>query len=207
MRSKLHDARTDGGDPVGERHRAWRAEEMVAGISQIRRCGTVGLRRSNPLPAAAAARTAPGALSERPSLRALLIHRPLRAADRACGDRAASWRAAYARFGFLFGRATITLDGDILAPGGRALQTFAHARRDVAMALHRGGYGRGHDHRKAVVRSFANGDVERDLAQERHFERVRPPARAAVTEDVGARAAMGTDEDSSCSRRCRAPAR
>jgi predicted 2-oxoglutarate/Fe(II)-dependent dioxygenase YbiX len=58
-----------------------------------------------------------------------------------------------------------------------------------------------------AVRGLADRHVQRHLAEERHAEPLGLVARAAMAEDVGALAAMRADRSSSCSRRCRAPAR
>ena len=57
--------------------------------------------------------------------------------------------------------------------------------------------------RRAAVRGFADGDVERDLAQEIATEFRRRLARAAVAEDVRLVPAVRDRYRCSCFRRCR----
>src|SRR5262249_59093647 len=55
-------------------------------------------------------------------------------------------------------------------PGAYALELLAHLHGDVAIDLRMGAVGFGRDHRKAGIRFFANGHMQRHFAEERDAE-------------------------------------
>src|SRR3954463_12374757 len=78
--------------------------------------------------------------------------------------------------------------------GDDALELVPHLSRDGAVDRRMGTVRLAVDHGRAGVRGGANRHVQGDLAQERYSELLGLVARAAMAENVGFRAALGTLE-------------
>ena len=91
-------------------------------------------------------------------------------------------------------RVTSRLDDDLRRRAFGALDGRKHLSGDVAIDFGVRSVGLGRDHRQAGVRRLTDRHVQRYLAKERHAEPLSLVPRAAVTEDVRARAAFRTEE-------------
>src|SRR5881394_3331813 len=71
-----------------------------------------------------------------------------------------------------------------------ALELIAHACRDLAISLGVRAIGLGRHDRQAGIRLLTDRHMQRHLAQERHAQPLGFAARAAMAENVGARATL-----------------
>src|SRR5262249_36834257 len=84
-----------------------------------------------------------------------------------------------------------SLDYDLRrSAAGAALELVAHAFSNRAIGLGVLPVGLGRDHWQPCIRLLADDHVQRHFTEERHPEPLRLVACAAVTENVGARAAL-----------------
>src|SRR5258708_30667256 len=90
----------------------------------------------------------------------------------------------------------LSLDHDLRrgAAGAGTLELIAYPGGDVAIDFRMRTIGLGRDHGKPGIGLFADGHVQRHLTEERHPEPLGLVPRPAMTEYVGARAAMRTQK-------------
>src|SRR4029077_18872838 len=93
--------------------------------------------------------------------------------------------------------ALLRLDHDLrrdATGSGSALELIPDPGLYVAIDFGMSTMGLGRDHGKAGIGLFADGHVQRHLAEERHAEAFRLVPRAAMAENIGARAAMRAEK-------------